>query len=63
MSCGPFVSGPFLVEDVEDADPQHEHCQPQREDAIVELYIFKMLVSSPKTTVIHRDYEHQLQTP
>jgi hypothetical protein len=38
-------AGSFLVEDVEDAHPQREHCHHRREDATVERNIFRMPVS------------------
>jgi hypothetical protein len=56
-------SGSFVVEDVEDAHPQHEHCHPQHEDGTIEGSIARMSASSPKTHVIHRDFEHRLQQP
>jgi hypothetical protein len=43
------LSCSFLAENVEDAHPQHEHHHPQHEDAIVEVDIFRMLVSYPQT--------------
>jgi hypothetical protein len=51
------ASGCFLVEDVEDAHPQHEDYHRQHEDAQVEVDISRMLVSSPKTIVIQSDSE------
>jgi hypothetical protein len=46
-------SGSSLVEDVEDAHPQHEHYHPQHEDGTVEVSISRMPGLCPKTTVIH----------
>jgi hypothetical protein len=43
------------VEDVEDVHPQHVHYRPHREDSILEVDIFRMLVPSPKTQVIDKD--------
>jgi hypothetical protein len=57
------LSGSFLVADVEDAHPQHEHYHPQYEDGTVEVSISRMPGSSPTILVIHRDSEHHLQQP
>jgi hypothetical protein len=53
--------GSFLVEDVEDAHPQHEQSYPQHEDGTVKVSISRMPGSSPNTTVIHRHVLHDLQ--
>jgi hypothetical protein len=37
-----YQAGSFLVEDVEDAHPQHEHYHPQHEDEAVEVIITRM---------------------
>jgi hypothetical protein len=57
LGAGDSSSG-SLVEDVED-----EHYHPQHEDGTVEGSISRMPGLFPKTMVIHRDYEHHLQTP
>jgi hypothetical protein len=56
-----YNGGSFLVEDVEDAYPQHEHYHPQHEDAAAEGNICRMPVSSPKTIIIHRVSAHHLK--
>jgi hypothetical protein len=53
LHCLVLRSGYFLVEDVEDAHPQHENYHPQHEDAAVQGNICRMPVSFPKTRVIH----------
>jgi hypothetical protein len=58
LSTLAFSTGSSLVEDVEDAHPQHERDHRQHEDEIVEVDIYGILVSSPKTIVIHIDSEH-----